>query len=406
MRQLVKPLYLFIAGVAMLVTGLLSNHFTRQEGLIILEAGQPKKLRPSAGEADSLSGSSHDISLTLDSVSIEPHTPDFELLTWYQKAPDNPHAAPSAVSIDESPSARYDTALMKIYRLGETDFYFRMKAFYPDFAFAYTYPENRDTLKPVAPGITLQLQSKEGSPIVTLGTTKPYRQTLDDLVGLGAPLAYYWTVDTDSLREAVMKSAGQKVIFIGALNSVWFVRGDSIVEDTLRENQFYSTQGSDSIGFTVLIAFPDAAYLRAEPSSASDEVKNPVAGVEIWREGEGATEAYLYPESAGKKGGKFAVSGTGYTLGMGYKKEVRVSHCQCHMTAQSSGSDKPRPVTLHGKSREKVFGYSLALDDCYSQAQAASLKVSAQKGSIWVIGGVLLLIGAVLVKFFGTSKTA
>jgi hypothetical protein len=404
MRNILQPGWWLLAGIVLCLTGMGINHFTKQEGTIFLEQGKTKKLSVGSS-ADSTISAQNEITLTLDSVILHPHTPEFELLSWQDKAPVNPHD-PNPVSEDTNePDARYPAEPMKIYRLGETDFYFRLKDFYPNFEFAYTYPEKRDTLTPKAPGITLELHTPDGRPIVTLGRDKPYKHQLDDLVNLGATLIYFWNTNTDSLRLSLLQLQRHTVVFLGEQNEMWIVRGDSISEQPLTEGHFYSTGESDTIGFTVKFAFPDAAFLKAEPSTRGDAFDNPVARVEIWKEGQSATEAYLYPESAGRKGGKFTVRETGYTLGLGTLKAVTLKHCACSLTVQKDTADTGTRIELKGNRKTSIYGYSLAVNDCLPKQRVVSMQVIRRKGGIWLYGGYAFIIIAGLLYISNRKRT-
>ena len=401
MRHFIQPRWLLLAGVCLCIAGWTINHFTRQEGKILLQSGMTKKLI-NADLTDTAAVDAAQISLTLDSVVVQPHTPEFEIISWLNASPDNPHQTMGLPEGEEQPTDRYPLEIMKIHRLGETDYYFRVKDFYPNFEFAYSYPSDRDTLTAKAPGITLELQTPSGKSIVTLGQQKPYKNRLDDIVGLGTALVYFWNTDTDSLKKALLKStAGKTWVFLGEKQMVCRVSGDSLIEQPLSENTFYPTGDVDSVGFKVMFAFPDAAYLKAEPASKGTEVLNPVARVEIWKEGQGAAEAYLYPEGAGKKGGKYGVKGSGYTLGLSTLSETTLQHCSCNLMVRRNDASEEQQISLQGKRPVTVDGYTLKLKDCYQGHQAVSLQVTRQKGSLLTILGLGVVV---LAGFFYFSK--
>jgi hypothetical protein len=247
----------------------------------------------------------------------------------------------------------------------------------------------------------LELKLPGGNHIVTLSNAKGYRPTLDDVVGLGAGLDYQWSFKEDSLRKMIAEGQHKSQVFFNGLRkSIWFVTGDSIRELPLEEGAFYSTgRGDTTTGFRVKLAFPDVAFLKAEPSSKSNQIINPVARVEVWKEGGAAEEAYLYPESPGRKAGKFVVSGAGFTLGLGYDRETTIQHCQCHLTIDREGVSEAKSVKLEGKGSQTVFGYTMALQECMDHPQKVSVSVSKSSGFPMIIAGLCILALAGLVAF-------
>jgi len=219
------------------------NYFFAEEGILRLEAGKAKTLVTGGAANKDQQPSSKDLGfiITLDSLEIRTHTPEFEIKLWKSDTmPANPHAPQNT-----GPKELIGTFLpepMKINKIDDTDLRFRLKAFYPNFEFAYEYPADRDTIKPKAPGITLELKTKEGTPIVTLRSDQPGKHTVGDIVSLGASLVYYYELPSDSLQAKAFDplTPGDKILFSGADNKVFFVIDGLIEEKKLEEKMFYT----------------------------------------------------------------------------------------------------------------------------------------------------------------------
>ena len=102
-----------------------------------------------------------------------------------------------------------------------------------------------------------------------------------------------------------------------------------MIVQPLKEGTFYKMPGLDTVGFTVLYSFPDYAYLKAVPSTNGEDMLNPVAHIEVWKEGEGYRDAFIYPEKRGRKGGVYAIPGSDHKIGLGEIEAKALKHCDC-----------------------------------------------------------------------------
>lgn len=368
-----------------------------------LEAGKAKTLvtDASAHKQDTSASKVPGLIIMLDSLEIQSHTPEFEIKLWRSDTmPANPHA-PQTTGPKELIGA-FPLEPMKINKIEDTDLRFRLKAFYPNFEFAYEYPADRDTIKPKAPGITLELKTKEGTPIVTLRSDQPGKHILRDIVSLGASLEYYWKLPSDTLKAIAAETykTGNKILFAGSDNKVFIVFDGLIEEKQLEEKLFYKMPGQDSTGFTILYSFPDAGLLKAVPSSRGTEVLNPVAHVEIWKEGEGYRDAFVYPETRVRLNGGFEIPGTGYKLGMGTVKESEIKYCDCMVSIQEDSTHAPVTLTfLAGKSKN-YHGYRFSPIECLNGSpEILTMQISRKPGKTALLLG-FILAGIALVLLF------
>lgn len=396
-------MWLFILAVLLLGAGWSMNYFFAKEGVLRLEAGKAKTLVTDAAAHNEDTTTSKDLGfiITLDSLSIRSHIPEFEIKLWKRDSmPANPHAqqttAPKALV------GVFPLEPMKINKIEDTDLRFRLKAFYPNFEFAYEYPSNRDTIKPRAPGITVELKTKEGTPIVTLRSDQPGKHTVGDIVSLGASLTYYWTLPSDSLKAIAgdTKKPGNKILFSGSDNRVFFVINGTIEEKKLEEKLFYKMPEQDSVGFTILYSFPDAGLLQAVPSSRGTEVLNPVAHVEIWKEGEGYRDAFVYPETRARISGGFDIPGSVYKLGMGVVKESEIRYCDCKVSIQQDSLHAPVSLAfLSGKS-QSFRGYRFSPTECLKGSpEILTLQITKRPGQTLILLGFIMAGIALLLLF-------
>jgi hypothetical protein len=404
MNGLFNPKGFLLAGAIILLSGLALNYFMGMKGELLLVAGEARTL-VAGGGINSPQDSTHKtlgMQVTLDSLRIEPYTPEFEILVF------GPDTTKSTSGLSTGPVIdRFPLELMKIRQVGETDFYFRHKELYPNFQFSYEYPVNRDTIAPNAPGITLELKTKEGTPIVTLRTDVPNKHTLGDIVSLGAPLFFFWKTSVDSIKAMVNKEGKRenKVVFSGSDQLIFFMHEDTIIEQPLKEGTFYTMPGQDTVGFKVMFNFPDYAYLKAVPSTKGTEILNPVAQVEVWKAGEGYREAFLYPARRGRKMGDFAIPGSDYKLGLGEIREKAVKHCDCYLSLQADSSQAPKALTLESGKAGTLKGYRFTPLECAEGSmEMARIGIARKPGNIQIILGISVLLLTFIYTIFKRNR--
>lgn len=401
---LLNPKALLWIGVIALLAGYGLNYFKAQKGLIRLETGKENTLVTNQDTTEGGASSATDpgFAITLDSLDITPHTTAYQIKLMKRDSATFDHASMGS-NIPSTLVALYPLEPMKNTVVDKTEYRFRLKEFYPNFEFAYEYPANRDSISPKAPGITLELKTKEGNPIVTLHTKLPNKNKLADIVSLGASLAFYWEIPMDSVRAIASDPAthGNKVVFSGADRRVFFIINDSIAEQPLTEKSFYKIPGQDSAGFTILYCFPDMALLKAVPSTKGTELLNPVAHVEIWKEGQGAQDAFVYPESGPRKGGEFEIPGSGYLIGLGIDQEKEVKYCNCKLSIREEGTDRAEIVSINEGKSANYKGYSLRPVECrMGHPGKVILEIQKRPGRILMISGMVSLVFGIFLLVF------
>ncbi len=393
MKGFFSPKGLLLAGGIIILTGLGLNHFSGMKGEMFLVAGEAKSLiaESNLNSTQDTSRKTLGLIITLDSLKIRQYIPEFEILAFRSDTSSQKIGSTHGKLIDRFPA---DT--MKIRKVGDTDYHFRLRAVYPNFQFAYEYPSNRDTIKPVAPGITLELKTKEGTPIVTLRTDQPNKNKLDDIVSLGAPLYFFWEKSADSVNGMV-NSEGKKenkIVFSGADQRIYFIHNDTLTEQPLREGVFYSMPGQDTEGFTVLYSFPDYAYLKAVPSTKDTLMLNPVAHIEVWKAGEGYRDAFIYPERRGRKGGEYAIPDADYRLGLGEIRDKALRYCDCFLSIQGDSKKTSKSLNLMSGKSGMYKGYRFTPIECKEGSlNTVSIRIVKNPGkTLKIIGFTILLL--------------
>ena len=391
MNGLFNPKGFLFLGAIIIIAGFLLNHFFGLRGELLLVKGETKALVTKQDSQSIQSKPGLGMMITLDSIQVRAYNPEFEFLVM---GTDTSTKSFGSLQNAEALIEKFPAEQMKIRRVGESDYYFRMKAFYPNFQFAYEYPANRDTIEPIAPGITLELKTKEGSPIVTLRTDQPGKHTIGDLVSLGASLFYFRVSALDSINALTDKKlkTENKVVFSGEERKVIFMYNDSIIEQPLKEGIFYKMPGQDTVGFTIMYSFPDYAYLKAVPATKGTSLLNPVAQVEVWKSGEGYRDAFLYPERRERKGGEYAIPETGYKLGLGEVKEESIKYCDCYLSIQvDSGKALQKLDLLSGKSGG-FKAYRFTSMECLNEGKGAvKVEIIKKPGRGPIIAGTVII---------------
>jgi hypothetical protein len=394
-----------ILGIVALLSGVTMNYFNGMSGKIKLEEGEEKKLVMSgSNEADSTSEKYNlGLAISLEDLTLRPHDPDFEILLW--KSQDTGANSPSTPKANGFELIdQFDPEPMKIRQIEKSDWNFRMRAFYPNFEFAYEYPSVRDTIAPEAPGITIELKTVEGTPVVTLLSDPPGKHRLKDIVSLGASLEFFWQISSDSLEAIIAQhdSLENKIIFSGSDLKMYYLFNGRLEEKSFREQEFYSMPGEDSTGFKVLFCFPDMAFLRAVPSTKGNELLNPVAHLEIWKTGQGAIDAFVYPETRSKKGGDFAIPGTDFKVGLGSKASSNVQYCDCRVLLRNEESNLVDSLIFRSGERKSYKGLHFQPLECSDQyPKMVIMKVSKTFSLVPTIFGFLFLAIALLLLFKG-----
>lgn len=392
---------MFLIGGVILILGNKLSFLKPASGEITLQVGQTKNLILADPAFKDTLKENLDVQITLESVAVKPHTPEFEIVVLKRNsAQDDKSIGNTTVPFNVIDV--FTLEVMKIHQIEKTDIFFRLKEFYPDFQFEYAYPDRKDTIDARAPGITISLKTPEGSPVATLEAGDPSRFSLKDIVSLGAELEFYWQLDEESVRKMHMTDMlTDRIIFTGLEQKMYFLLDGKLEVQSFEENRFYTMPGQDIIGFTVLHCFPDKAYLKAVPSSASQEVNNPVAHLEIWRAGQSAMDAFVYPESRVRKGGDFAIPSTDYKIGIQPNALRSARFCDCRIRFSRDEYGRPDQIIFLEGEQKAAHGFHLRPVACNDQQ--VTFEVTGKTSPIPIMLALLFAGVALLVVFVKPS---
>jgi hypothetical protein len=391
--------WLVLAGIMFFVGGLLLDMSLSKKGTMHLVLGMPVHQFRNTGQPKESNTVPEPLAfkVQLDSLHISGYTPTYELQVRKvdQEFSQEMHTSilPPSILVEAFPFSP-----MKILKIPDTEYRFRLKQFYPDFSFQYSYPENQDTIPPRAPGITLNLVTSGKEEVVTLRSDKPNLRKLDDVVGFGCVLEFYWTLSIDSL-ERITPDTGKnnnKIVFVGKDKKVFFFLNGKTDSLSLENNHFYTIPGKDSLGFTVLQSFPDARLLKAVPVSKSDKPINPVAEVEVWKLGGGAQNVYLYPNAGGHHGGEWRVPDSDLVLTCSLSHEAIVKVCQCSISIMDSLRQANTNRILNGFQVFSYGGKKFRLAECDVAGIWVNLEIWTAPGYYFKITGLSMALAAMM----------
>ncbi len=395
-------------GVLSLLGGLALNLLTGVNGEMKLSQGGSGDTfsLPAGSDEEEPKMAQLDFLINLDTLYFLPASSKLQLQVIQS---DDPSPDMPGMPVSGTIQRRFDLEPMKIHRVGNSPFYFRLVSYYPDFTFAYQYPFQKDTVPARAPGITVELKTRESREVVTLRADQPGKNRLGDILGLGATFEFYWKVSRDSILSTVpeMDANLTRIVFSGQNRTLYEYSRGEWKTTALREDSLYMLPGGDSLGFTVLSCFPDIAHLRAVPASASSEPVNPVAKVEIWKKGERATEAFLYPETAGKRSGQFAIPGTTYRLALEPDEQAQLKACRCQLSTRDKANNQVNRISLGSKRTGYQAPYAVKLKKCFpAPINGVLVEVSFLPGFYWIVaGGIIISVSLAGMVLFRSRKS-
>lgn len=395
--------WLVLAGIMLFLSGMLLEYLSGVKGNAHLVLGIPARhftVFRNQDQGDPIQKELA-VSLQVDSIQLNDFVSSYELQVRQFDEETSP-SIHSALPPSSHLLSTFPLVPMEICKIGDTEFRFRLKQFYPDFIFQYSYPENRDTILPRAPGITINLQTPGKEEVVTLRSDQPKLQKLDDVVGLGYTIEFFWEIPDDILhvQKADTGLMERRIVFAGKEKKVFIRRNSNWDSMSMESNRFYSLPGSDSIGFTILQNFPDARWLKAVPGSKSEQLNNPVAEVEVWKMGGGAQSVFLYPARGSRPGGEWKVPGSNLQLTCNLSNKVITDACQCKMIIQDSVHGNNTYRWLHGSQQIQINGLRFRLTECDPSGIWSNFQVTSSPGFHFQWTGCIIGMASILGIWF------
>ncbi|MBT8220567.1 MAG: hypothetical protein KJP00_12125 [Bacteroidia bacterium] len=311
--------YLLISSLFIVVLGSLWKHFSEWSGIINLEIGHSANMaQVYDGDSSNVQGQvvlPFSVQLNDFSYSTSPPSYQIELLKADPQAIPNPH---SPMIINDKQLKTYPLVKQKRRKIPETDYYFRLTDFYPNFGFNYGYTDQIDTIHPLDPGIMLKLMLGQRQPQLQLRANE--NNSLRD-PHMNAPLEFYWNIPDDiknlvKYEQYNFQDSLLRILFIGMTEEVIYEFQKGVIKEKLERDKTYYFPDGKQQGFQYQFVFPDAQYITAVPGTIDKEMNNPVAKLEIWqKDWDRADIAYVYPAKRGG-GSRYKVKGTDFKLGL------------------------------------------------------------------------------------------
>jgi len=399
--------WLVLAGIMFFMSGLLLNRAASKQGKVHLILGMPLREMHHSEETQDKDAPPEPLgfALVLDSLAIEQHSPKYEL-----QVREMDEEFSQLVHTGIPPPSRLVEAFplspIKIHKIRDTEFRFRLKQFYPDFSFKYSYPENWDTIQARAPGITLNLVMPGKEEVVTLRSDKSSLSKLDDVLGFGCTLEFFWTMSKDSLygTKTNIGNNEHKIVFSGRDKKVYLLFNGILDSLPLENNHFYPIPGRDSFGLVILQYFPDARWLKAMPVSKSEKLLNPVTEVEAWKKGGSAQNLYLYPNAGGRHGGEWRVPGSNLLLTCTLSHLEILKASTCRITIIDSLHQVNVSKVLTGDQIITYGGRKFRLEECDADGIWANIRIWSSPGDGLGITGMIFGLAGLLGFLFSTIK--
>jgi hypothetical protein len=299
----------------------------------------------------------------------------------------------------------------KIHHVYNTNIYYRLNDFYPNFGFKYDYPTDTDTIAPLDPGVMLEMILPSGRAQLQLRTI--VNNTLQE-PHLNANLEFYWDrpEDINSLQEIKPSEWNKdeheisKIIFIGSEDLVLYVFKESYIPQSLIRDEEYSIPGKEPMGFKFQFFFPDAKYMTAAPASLDEEIKNPVAKVEVWGTDWAKSElAYIYP-SAKNKGGFFHIPKHKYSLGLATNYTKANRYITSDISLMEDSNEEIKRISLSKNTSITHQGYKLRHYKVQEDnPKSVILSVAYLPGYYLIIAGFVTLLASLVIWLIKNPTT-
>jgi hypothetical protein len=353
-----------------------------------------------------------DFKIRLDHFESAKHDPEYRIQIWKHNAEIIRDKAEDGSTVERKVPkiiASYPLAVDKTRRIYGTNVYFKLKEFFPNFEFKYTYPDRTDTIDARNPGVLLNLINKFGENILQLRSDEPGRNKLSDQELLGGWIEFYWELPAELAALTTNPSAMRtkqgemnRVIMVGKSQLIYFLNKDGATSQPLQKETYYPlTAARDSSGFTLVHLFPDAAYLQAIPSSAGAELKNPVAHVEVWDKNWTAEQdAYIYP-SDGSGGGSFDIDGQPYFLALESFKNMETKFWKSNLSVIDDTGGVLRQQEIEVNGPMNFGGYRFYQSDFDPEnPEYSGIGVSREPGLNVIYFGFFVLVAGCFMLFY------
>jgi ResB-like family protein len=396
-------------GPIIILCGFWVDYFYGFKGIIQLEIGESKNLvNVYDGHTNYVTDTTYlDFKIQLDTFSFQKYEPDYRIQIWKRNLTSEAQAHQAEVMAPVNIPPEILTSLplepMKIHHIYGSDVYFRLREFYPNFQFEYSYPVDPDTIEAVDPGIVLDLKTSVGDANLQLLAYKEGQNKIADVVNIGAWLEFYWELPAEvAARIDNPKSAKtNRIIFAGKDRLIHNLIDGELTSEELETGKFYPFPNKVAEGFTVAHIFPDAAYLVATPASKGDELLSPVAQVEIWHKGQSGEKAYLYPGMGGRKSGSHVIPGTPYFLALESVKDMETKFYRSELSVLGANDEVVKKQSVLVNEPMLYDGYRFYQTDYNpDNPKYSGIGISHEPGLYPIYFGFFVLVFGCFLMFY------
>jgi hypothetical protein len=293
-----------------------------------------------------------------------------------------------------------------VHRIYGTDVQLRLREFYPNFTFEYSYPDLVEDVAPTDPGVLVDLATPLGDMTMQLLSNRIGRNVLADVNHLGAWLEFYWEQPAE-LAQALGGTIDPKwsevnrVLLIGSEERIYTLVEGELTSAALETDRFYPFPNRESTGFTIRYLYPDAARLQASPASDGEELLNPVARVEVWEpDWDNTEEAYLYPGGS-RRGGTYLIPDNAYFLALESLKDREMEYYKSELSVVDAEGKVRKSETIVVNEPMYFGGYRFYQTDYDPNNPAYSgIGISREPGLPVIYFGFAVLAAGCFLMFY------
>jgi hypothetical protein len=345
-----------------------------------------------------------DFNLHLDDFESQKFDPDHRIQVWQSYSP-NPNPSEGLNTNTSRIITTLPLTVEKSWKVYNTDIRFKLKEFYPNFYFEYSYPPEKDTVEAKDPGILVEILTPHGSDIMRLSEDPTGRNIINDPI-LRTSFEFYWEL-TEDLSAAIIDGSpaalGNKnrIIFEGNSNRIYEIYEGNLLTKQLKRDTAYTIHGNDKSAYSIIYLYPDAAFLISGPATRNEKQENPVARLEVSREEwDEPNDAFIFPHQ-GNGNGQFLIPGTNYTLALESIKDQETKFWRSDLSILDKNGERLKTQSIKVNEPLLYKGYRFYQTDYDpNNPNYSGIGISYTPGlSVIYFGFIILVIGIFLLFY-------
>ena len=345
-----------------------------------------------------------DFKLRLEDFQSEKFDPDHRIQIWrlnnqtQSTAPSNPSGAQILTTLPLRENKKFE-----IYN---SDISVELKAFYPNFYFKFSYPEDKDTVAPRDPGILIDITKQGAIEMMQLQDPSSGRHKIYDPI-LRTSFQFHWVLPNDlsdgisNFDSSSALADTNRIIFSGEDQIIHEVyNGVLTTKDLVKEVQS-PIPGSQESFYSVIVLYPDGSYLQSGPASRNDRQEKAVAQVEVNRTAwENKADVFLFPHKGGGVG-QFQITGTNYLLALESMKDRETKYWRSDLAILNDQGEVVKRKSVKVNEPLLYRGHRFYQTDYdANNPNYSGIGVSYTPGLYIVYFGFFVLMAGVFVLFY------